>query len=1052
MTNTGSKSLDQRSIDRIGGGRRVFETRGIKHAHGSGAELHQLAPGSLNSLVGLIVLTLALCVLLGVGLFNSWNIIVFLCIGGVGLLHMISYLRIRKLESLNQNLLSDSENLKQSNRHLSIYDEATNKASIVVVTDLRGVITHTNQAFCDISGYNHEELIGSNCSIVNSGYHSREFFREMFRCIGQGDMWHGEIYNRRKDGSLYWVDTRIVPLKDERGKIRAYYSLRIDITQQKEVEQELQTILDALPSMVLYKDDKNRIVRANKSSKYILGIETDLMIGRFGSEFIEESGALGSHSHDLEVLSTGHAVTGQIESYTGAENTQKTLRVDKIPVLDSSGFFNKLVTIATDITDQVKTNQRLKLAIESTNAGVWDWDVDDDSLHCNEQFFTMLGEPVSGELIARKQLLDRLHPEDAERARVELDSCTQSGQAQYESRFRLLHRDGSYRWVQSTARTIELNPDGSTRRMIGMNIDIDSMMRLDIAIRSALELEAGSDQIQTLTNLCETLARTTHASFAGIFRTQLVDGEPKATLFAGSNLCDYGGAADGLSSFMVEESPFRMSPEDNFCIYPCSVSERFPSCEVLKELGAEGFAAIKLTNSIGEPLGILSILDTKPLKSPVDPRTALKLFGARASVELEHSKNEIMLREAAELAETLNRSKSEFIAKMSHEIRTPMTAILGFTDLLEEEYEQNHASKNTVDAINTIRSNGQHLLTVINDILDISKIEAGKMNIEVIEFELLEMLHQVESLLKKRADGKGLEFRIEFDTKIPEVIQTDPTRLRQILLNLIGNGLKFTEVGFVKLRCSLTESSHPMLRFEVIDSGIGMDESELELIFNAFVQADTTITRQYGGSGLGLSISASLASILGGWVAAESDPGVGSTFIVEIDPGDVAASELVGEDEYLTNHQVSQFKEDQSNKSLLIDQRVLLIEDGPDNQRLIRHHLEHAGAVVSIAENGRIGVDRIFNDAGSGFDLVLMDIQMPVLDGYSATRELRARGCLLPIIALTAHAMSMDKERCIKAGCNAYLAKPINKSVFLQECALQIQNAHKTNETRIDAA
>jgi CheY-like chemotaxis protein len=432
------------------------------------------------------------------------------------------------------------------------------------------------------------------------------------------------------------------------------------------------------------------------------------------------------------------------------------------------------------------------------------------------------------------------------------------------------------------------------------------------------------------------------------------------------------------------------------------------------------------------------VIHDSPLRSPIDPQTALKLFGARASVELEHRLYAEHLKEALKLAESSNQAKSDFIANMSHEIRTPMTAILGYTEILEE-HQSSSKSDACSSALQTIRKNGEHLLTILNDILDISKIEAGKMRADLIDVNPLEVLSTTEQLLSERAKGKGLEFQIELASKVPSRISTDPTRLRQILLNLIGNAIKFTECGHITLRCCYLKDDNRLM-FEVIDTGIGMTEDQCNIIFDAFTQADTSTTREFGGSGLGLRISSTLAKMLGGTIQVESELGVGSRFWFTIEPGDTNDVAMVGIEEYhaLTSSDEQTKRTNHSKQdSMLSGYRILLVEDGPDNQTLILHHLQRAGAMVDIAENGKICLDML--SASSPYDLVLMDMQMPVLDGYEATRQIRARGLRLPIIALTAHAMSSDREKCLTVGCNDYHAKPIQKAQLIELCSKLIQ-------------
>ena len=402
---------------------------------------------------------------------------------------------------------------------------------------------------------------------------------------------------------------------------------------------------------------------------------------------------------------------------------------------------------------------------------------------------------------------------------------------------------------------------------------------------------------------------------------------------------------------------------------------------------------------------------------------------------------------ARRAAEAATQAKSEFLANMSHEIRTPMTAILGFADLLLERGHLDDTPGEHVDAVRTIKRNGEHLLGIINDILDLSKVEAGKMQVERIPTSPCRMMADVASLVRPQAEGKGLAFEVRYAGPVPDVIHTDPTRLRQILVNLLGNAVKFTEVGRVCLTARLSEEGEaPAMVFEVEDTGVGMSRAQLAGLFQPFMQADTSTTRRFGGTGLGLTISKRFAEMLDGGIAVRSTPGTGSVFTVTIAAGSLEGVELITDPvaETAVLHEAAEAAS--SLESLSLNGcRVLLAEDGPDNQRLITHILNQAGAEVVVRENGKLVVEAILDEASTPtpFDVVLMDMQMPVMDGYEATRFLRSKGYQGPVIALTAHAMTGDREKCLTAGCNDYATKPVNRKRLLRV----IQSALTTCQT-----
>jgi signal transduction histidine kinase/ActR/RegA family two-component response regulator len=416
---------------------------------------------------------------------------------------------------------------------------------------------------------------------------------------------------------------------------------------------------------------------------------------------------------------------------------------------------------------------------------------------------------------------------------------------------------------------------------------------------------------------------------------------------------------------------------------------------------------------------------------------------------------------AMQEAQAATKAKSEFLANMSHEIRTPMTAIVGFTEILASTCAAtcggggSHACN---EHVATVRRNADYLLAIINDILDISKIEADKLDIEHASCSLVALTAEIQSLMKVKADAKGLTFDTAFDGAIPETIRTDPNRLKQILINLVGNALKFTERGAVQLRVRYVAprkgayscDRSPFLQFEVIDTGIGMTPEQIGKLFQPFTQADTTTTRRFGGTGLGLTISKRLAQYLGGDISLESNLGRGSTFRVWITTGPLEGVKWI--DSFLPAAPVTRPDTTKSADEIRLDGcRILLAEDGPDNQRLVKFVLEKVGASVVIAENGKIAVllvaeTQIKGDAAAGeagFDAILMDMQMPVMDGYQATKQLRRQGYVGPIVALTAHAMATDRPQCIEVGCDDYESKPVDRKRLVATLARHIAQSRQ---------
>ncbi len=392
------------------------------------------------------------------------------------------------------------------------------------------------------------------------------------------------------------------------------------------------------------------------------------------------------------------------------------------------------------------------------------------------------------------------------------------------------------------------------------------------------------------------------------------------------------------------------------------------------------------------------------------------------------------------IADEANRAKSMFLATMSHEIRSPLAAIIGFSDILRNSSLSADKSNSSLESIHR---NSKHLLHLINDILDITKIESGQFDIEVIEVSPFKILEEAEQAVWANINEKSLNFKFSYAFPLPKTIQTDPIRLKQILINLISNSIKFTNKGSINVNVSF-HSKNQLMMFDVIDTGIGLTSEQQSKIFESFTQADSSTTRKYGGSGLGLNICTKLVKKLGGEISVESTIGRGSKFSFTINSGLIAKDSLI----YTLEDSATTTTSDINNTVEQLQGQVLLAEDTLDNQNLIEMYVTETGANITIVADGAQAVKMC---ESRQFDLILMDMQMPVLDGVEATKKIRYGDKKTPIVSLTANVLKSDYDRCFAAGANDFLSKPIDTKQFTEILQKYLKKSNQNTNQVIPA-
>jgi len=722
----------------------------------------------------------------------------------------------------------------------------------------------------------------------------------------------------------------------------------------------------------------------------------------------------------MVTLRTGRSIRDFVMGIESPDRGTRWINVNSEPILDDLGMVNSVVSSFADITQLREQSKRFELLIDASRIGTWDWDIATGNVLYNENWARMLGydpSEIEPHVNAWEMILGReTLSEKWELARRHLAGET----TEYRSEMQMRRKDGTFAWVLAIGRVMARNPDGSAKRMAGIHIDLSENKKLESQLKELTERYSAVIS-GTSDGMWDWTIGTDDVWYSDRFWTLL--GLPEGGPFPPNQ----------LNSFVK-----RVHPED--------LPGVMDAIRLNQETGALYCVEYRLRHEAGQYRWIRARGATQfdEAKKPI------RMAGTIQDIH-DLKSAEFALIAANDQANAASAAKSEFLANMSHEIRTPMTAILGYTDLIEYEVGTQSARETQLEYIEIVRRNGHHLLQIINDILDLSKIEAGKMTVENISVNPAKVIEEVISLMSVRAIAKGIELNAILGPDLPISIQSDPVRLRQVLVNLIGNAIKFTEIGGVNVKASY-DTKNRLLSIAIIDTGIGLTTEQSANLFGAFAQADTTVTRKFGGTGLGLMISKRLTQLLGGDIAIDSELGVGSVFTATFAVGLldlVPASSETKNELRLADQPPSQGTDSSIPNPIpqaiplpLAELKILMAEDGTDNQRLISHILRKAGADVQIAENGKLAIEMLTIDGTldsplrnpSPFDLLLSDMQMPVMDGYAVARWLRARGSTIPIVALTAHAMSSDLDLCISAGCNAYATKPIEKAKLIEVC------------------
>ena len=823
------------------------------------------------------------------------------------------------------------------------------------------------------------------------------------RCLAGATEKVAEDSWMRADGKREWLRWELHPWRDAAREVSGLVLFMEDISERKTAEVEVKQseerwrlALEAVGLGTFRHDLVTGMVDLDARARLHSGID------RSPVSFAELLASIHADDHmvvkrDMEaaLAPTGSGRVSSEVRFVHPDGKQLWMSVHVRVISGDEGPQYALATIR-DITHERESaaalrasEERFELAVRGSSAGLWDWDLKKDVLFFSPRFKAMLGygEEDFPSLSAR---LETLHPDDRSLREQAMQAHLASGASVYDVEYRLLTRDGSYCWFHSRGEALR-DEHGQPYRMAGSILDISERKSAEALLKQALgESRASSERFRLLANVtndaiwdwdirADKVWRS--EGFQNLFGYGLEELDGKGETWA--NRIATGDRERVLSSFcaLFREGGRAWSDEYHF----------------LRRDGSAAYVLDRghlIRDESGEPI---------------------RMIGGMTDLSERHARLQ---------AEQANELKGQFLANMSHEIRTPLNAILGTAHLaLTSDPSDRQRSY-----LEQIQRGGKALLRVVNDILDFSKVEAGRVELEEIELVLDEVIEDVLAVLALEARQKGLAMLVEVAPAVPPRLIGDVTRLGQILLNLLGNAIKFTQSGQVTLGVDLESESpdHIVLKFAVKDTGIGLTDEQIEGLFTAFSQADNSITRKYGGSGLGLALCRSLVELMEGRIAVESKPGKGSVFTFTARLARAAAG---GDLQKLSRPERAELM-----FSDVRGARVLLVEDNATNQLIARELLERAGMHVEVADNGREALERVrAQPLENHWDIVLMDVQMPEMDGYSATAAIRRIPDFerLPIIALTAHVLADERTRCYQAGMNDYISKPIDPDELL---------------------
>ncbi|WP_143752379.1 PAS domain-containing protein [Marinobacter guineae] len=944
---------------------------------------------------------------------------------------------------------------------------ALNHHAIVSKTNHQGQITEVNRRFCDISQYSEQELLGNNHRILKSGHHSPEFYRDLWKTISRGDVWQGEICNRAKDGTLYWVSSTIVPFLDNRKRPYQFIAIRKDITHVKKSEQyvELQSKLASLVSEVSagilsghWADAPLTLLAALQPLSEFLGVshisikvhQTDHILPtwqRFTTDAstiptisisdTNDTAPLEANNQRFETtLRANEAEIGSLALYAKASRLTE--------VFCEQGLINVLGNVVSHslarwISEfhQERSRERLRRAQSFANIGTWEWNLDNDELFWTERVPMLFGYPEGDLETSFENFIEAIHPDDRDRVRQAIQASIEHD-VPYQIEHRIIWPDGAVRWLLETGAVVR-GTDGNAKQMLGVVEDITAMheTKQQLARQTAL-LNMLHDSLTafvlegkfrgTLNSMLRSLLELTDSEFGFLAEVLFTPGDvPFLRVQAITDISWDPESAEMYSRVGTEKFEFHdldnmlgesirqreiitvsaSQSEGLFTGLPNGHPEIRTLLSVPVFIGAELVGNFALANRrSGYDASIIEFL--RPFMA-----TYGVIINSQRMLDMEEVNRKSLIR-AKLRADQANRAKSEFLSSMSHELRTPLNAIQGFGQLLQSDPKLNEDQQ---DSIGEVLSASTHLLALINEVLDLARIESGKLELSLENLPVSSVIHDALILIKHSAEQRGLTITTCGIDNFH--VTADWTRLKQALLNLLSNAVKYNRLnGSIEVEARRYQESWIDIR--VSDTGNGIPESRFPDLFQPFNRLGAELSH-IEGTGIGLSLTRQLVELMGGSMGVTSTVGKGSTFWIRL-PAENRDTFTNG---LPTLH--SNPAPDNSDENLHAGEcTILYIEDNPANLKLVERIINRQPRFTLISATSASDGLRLASNYPP--DLILVDINLPDMDGFSLLGKLKSvkHLCEKPMLALTANAMSDDMQRARNAGFDDYLTKPIN--------------------------